>query len=278
MSAVVCLSSVRHQRAHGTLHLAFKRREEQTVLADLRQEGCLKARFPRPVTWTEAINLNTSGGVAGGDVLSTTVHLGEATKTTIAAQAAERFYRALPTDPPAHIRTRIDLAEGASAEWLPQETILYDQCALDRVLDIHLAPTGEFLGVEMLLFGRTAMGEHVVTARIRDTIRLHRGGTLLLHDAIRLSGDIAATLARPAIASGTRAIATILYAATDARDHLTPLRETWRPHPVEAGASAWNGLLLARILAPDGACLRAAIVAGLTLLRAGRPLPRVWNC
>jgi len=47
---------------------------------------------------------------------------------------------------------------------------------------------------------------------------------------------------------------------------------------VEAGVSAWDGMLLARILAPDGATLRAAIVAGLQAIRGERMLPRVWLC
>ena len=36
-----------HQRAQGTLRLSVKRRGDATVLDGLRQEGCLKARFPR---------------------------------------------------------------------------------------------------------------------------------------------------------------------------------------------------------------------------------------
>ena len=66
-----------------------------------------------------------------------------------------------------------------------------------------------FLGVESLVFGRAAMGEVVEQASLRDVIRVRRGGRLLLHDAIRLDGEVAATLQRPAIAGGARAVATI---------------------------------------------------------------------
>jgi len=37
-------------------------------------------------------------------------------------------------------------------------------------------------------------------------------------------------------------------------------------------------MLLARILAPDGASLRGLTMAALAVLRAPRPLPRVWLC
>ncbi|WP_250265626.1 urease accessory protein UreD [Rhodovastum atsumiense] len=265
-----------HQRSHGVLEIAFRRRGERTVLADLRQEGCLKARFPRPHDGLEAVTLNTSGGIAGGDGLRSAITLHEATRVTLAAQAAERFYRTLPSDLPARIRTAVTLAPGAALEWLPQEAILFDGCAFDRALDVTMAADAAFLGVESLVFGRAAMGERLRSARIADAIRIRRGGQLVLHDSIRLSGRVEAVLARPAVAAGAQAVATLVLVAPDAESRLEALRTALAPF--EAGASAWNGMLLARILAPDGAALRAAVVAGLECLRGGRSLPRVWMC
>ena len=37
-------------------------------------------------------------------------------------------------------------------------------------------------------------------------------------------------------------------------------------------------MLVARLLAADGASLRTSVVAALQVLRDGRPLPRVWLC
>jgi urease accessory protein len=254
------------------------RRGEATVLGDLRQEGCLKARLPRPPGWAEVVTLNTSGGIAGGDHLATELVVGAGAQATFASQAAERFYRALPADPPARVRTAITVATGGAVEYLPQESIFFDRCALDRVLDVEVAEDAWFLGVESLVFGRAAMGETVHQARLGDTIRVWRAGRLLLHDAIRLDGAVADRLARPAIAGGGRAVATLVHVAPDAADRLAALRLAWDTAPAEAGASAWNGMLVGRVVAADGACLRAAVVAGLQVLRAGRALPRVWLC
>jgi len=69
-----------------------------------------------------------------------------------------------------------------------------------------------------------------------------------------------------------------VHAAPDAADRLAALRQAWEEVPAEAGASALNGMLVGRMVAADGACLRAAVVAGLQALRAGRALPRVWMC
>ena len=68
------------------------------------------------------------------------------------------------------------MEDGASLEWLPQETILFDRCALDRRLEIDLAADARFLGVETLVFGRTAMGERVREGYLRDLIRVRQGG------------------------------------------------------------------------------------------------------
>ncbi len=254
----------------------MKLRDGITTLSDLRQDGCLKARFPRSVDWTEAVTLNSSGGVAGGDTLTARFRVQAGARATFAAQAAERFYRVLPGQPSSTVRTEIDVEAGACAEWLPQETILFDRSAMDRVLTVNIAKGGWFLGIETLVFGRSAMGETVTTARIADTIRIRIDGKLVLHDAIRIDGEVAHALTRAAIGQGAAAVATLVLAGADAAWQLDDLRTALAPF--EAGVSCWNGVLVARIAAKDGASARAAIAAGLAVLRDGRALPRVWNC
>ena len=265
-----------HQRSRGELIVTVKSRDGESVLGDLRQEGCMKARFPRPVDWMEIITLNAAGGIAGGDRVSSTLRVQSGARATIAAQAAERFYRALPEDPSSQVRTHITVEPGARAEWLPQETILFDRCAVDRVLEVDVADDAWFLGVETLVFGRTAMGETVATARLADTIRIRQNGRLALHDAIRINGEIAPALARTAIGAGAAAIATLVLVSPNAATEIDALREALTPY--DAGVSAWNNMLVARIVTPNGATVRAAIIAALAILRGGRALPRVWNC
>jgi urease accessory protein len=266
------------QRAVGELRVGVKRFGSESVLGDLRQIGCLKARFPRRIVsgWMDVVMLNTGGGVAGGDRLDVAIDVGVGAQATVAAQAAERFYRALAADAPSRVRTRLTVAAGASLEWLPQETILFDRSALDRRLEVDLAADACFLGVETVVFGRTAMGERVRQGWLRDLIRVRRGGDLLLHDAIRLDGDIDAIMQRRAVAGGACVVATMVYAAPDAGAKLDAVRTALGP--AEAGASVWNGMLIARILGSDSASVRRTAIAALDVLREARPLPRVWLC
>jgi urease accessory protein len=274
-----CLSEPRTlQRAVGELRVVAKRFGAETVIDELRQVGCLKARFPKRIVpgWLDIVMLNTGGGVAGGDRLDLTFGAGHGCQATIAAQAAERFYRALAEDSPSRVRTRVTVGTGAALEWLPQDTILFDSFALDRRLEVDLAADARFLGVETLVFGRTSMGESVRQGWLRDLIRLRRGGELLLHDAIRLDGNVDAAMRRPAVGGGARVVTTLVYVAPDGAEKLSSVRAVLGA--AEAGASWWNGMLVARILGADSASVRTIVVAALEVLRDARPLPRVWLC
>jgi urease accessory protein len=85
-------------------------------------------------------------------------------------------------------------------------------------------------------------------------------------------------LAHRATGNGARAVATLVLVDPGAEALCEKLRAALAGLPVEAGVSAWDGMLLSRIVATDGASLRTAVVASLAVLRGGRALPRVWMC
>jgi urease accessory protein len=263
------------QRAKGALALAFKRAGGQTRIDRLYQEGCLKARLPRPQdpATCEAVTMNISGGIAGGDRLEIAVEAGPGTRLVIASQAAERIYRALAE--PAAITTKLTVHAGAHLDYLPQETILFDGFALARRLDIDLQPEASFLGIESLVFGRHAMGERVTRGHLRDRITLTRGGRRILQDMTRLEGDIDAQLRRPAAANGAGATATLILATPDAPARLADLRTALAG--AHAGATSYEGIVTARILAPDGFSLRNILRTALAAIRSDQALPKVWQ-
>jgi len=263
------------QRAKGRLGLAFKRDGARTRIEEFYQLGCLKARLPRPVDAAvlEAVTMNIGGGVAGGDVLATRIELHSGARACVASQAAERVYRALAE--PAEVSTEISVQSGAVLEYLPQETILFDGFGLNRSLEVALHGDAAFLGVESLVFGRLAMGEAVRRGALRDRIMLTRDGRLVLRDMTRLEGDISAQLGRGAVARGAMAVASIVFARADAEVYLDGVRDALGG--AHAGASCFEGVLFARVLALNGAALRRVVVAVLNVLRDGRPMPRVWQ-
>ena len=260
-------------RAIGRVGIGSKQGGARSALATLHQSGAFKALFPRPIGSTlEAILINTAGGITGGDRFSTSLEVGAASHLSVTTQAAERVYRAQPGEI-AQVRTRAQVAAGARLDWLPQETILYNGASLHRKLRVDLAPSARLLLLEPLVFGRAAMGETLSDIRFRDRIEITREGAPLYTDALAFWGDASAQLARPGVADGAGALASLVLVAPEAEAHLDALRALM---PATGGVSLIRPDLLAmRLLAPDSHALRQVLVPVLTRL-TDNAIPRSW--
>lgn len=260
-------------RAIGEAMVGAKAARGTSVLADLRQRGCAKALLPATVDpGLSAVLLNTAGGITGGDLLTYGGHAQDGARLTLTTQAAERAYRAQPGEigrVDAHLRADA----GARIDWLPQETILFDGCALHRALTADLAEDAVLLAVEAVIFGRAAMGEVLTAPQFRDVWRIRRGGRLIYADGFRLDGP--AALSRPGALKGAGAVASVLLAAPGAAD-LRARAVTALGDAPDAGISAFDDLICVRIIAPDGMALRRRLVPLLALLR-GAPPPKLWT-
>ncbi|WP_229666023.1 urease accessory protein UreD [Wenxinia marina] len=243
-----------------------------SVIGALRQEGSLKLLFPRGAGPSlEAVLLNTAGGLTAGDRMDVAAEAMPGAALTLSTQAAERAYRANGPKPACSL-VRLSAGEGAALRWLPQETILFDGCALDRTLDLDLAPGARALVAEAVILGRAAMGETVRRGRFRESWTVRTDGRLAFADRLRLEGDPAALLARSA--PGHAAFASILLAAPDAAARLDATRAALGRH---GGASLIaEGLMFARLTAPDGLALRRILVPLLETLGQA-DLPKVWR-
>jgi urease accessory protein len=91
-----------------------------------------------------------------------------------------------------------------------------------------------------------------------------------------LDGDIGSLLARSAVTAGARATALVLYVAPDAEARLASVRAVLGEALSEVGASAWDGMLVVRLLAPAAQDLRADLTRVVEHL-AAHPIPRVWE-
>jgi urease accessory protein len=222
----------------------------------------------------EAVLINTGGGVACGDQLSIAVDAGRDGRIVLTTPAAEKIYRS--DGATAEIAVRLTLAAGADLAWMPQETIVFDRARLTRRFEADIAADARLLLFEAIVFGRVAHGEEVREGFLEDRWRVRREGRLVYADTLHLKGEVAALLDRPAIAAGARALAMLLYVATDAEGRLDEARSLLGGRACLSGASAWNGLLVVRFLARDGAELRRDAMAFLEGFR-GCGLPRVWQ-
>jgi urease accessory protein len=247
----------------------------RTRLDQLHQAGSAKVMLPRvagPVP--EAVFLNTSGGLTDGDVLDWDLRLGPGAQVMATTQTAERAYASRGAA--ARARMAAQVGAGGRLDWLPQETIRYEDSHLSRSTTIDLAGDARCLLCESVVLGRHAMGEAPVRARLTDRRMIRRDGRPVWAEHQQVTPIWLAQAAGAALLGTARGWAVIALVAPGATDALGPLRAVLDEPGTASAASAWDGRCIARITARDGWPLRRQLARALTVLRGG-PLPRVWQ-
>jgi urease accessory protein len=233
----------------------------------MREAGSAKCRMLRGSS--EAILINTGGGLAGGDVVEITATAGAGAALTLTSQAAERVYRTL--GPAAEVMIKLTAEANASLFWMPQESIFFEGSALQRSLDVDLAPDSIFFGVEPMLFGRREMGEQVRHVSVVERWNIRRNGKLLHSDVFRLGPDWTTSKATFA---DNHAAATVVLMTDHAENMIDEVRAVLGAND---GASAWNGKLIARLVAKDGFHLRKTLIQVFIACVGQEGLPKTWT-
>ncbi len=263
LAELIAHKLLHRQRSRGALKTGLNARG----LARHREEGCLKLRLPQG--GSEAIVINTSGGLAGGDFLTTDISVEAGAEFILTSQSAERVYGTL--GPSAEVSHHFQVANGAALAWLPQETIMFDGAALHRKMLVELAQGATFLAVEALVLGRTASNENVRQIAHSDHWDIWQGGKLIHAERIGLCGvppNSAATL------GANKAFATVIVISDNVESLKGKLTQIESPG---LGISCWNGKLIARLIAEDGFQLRKTLKAVVSACLKGKALPRVWD-
>ena len=221
----------------------------------------------------EAVLINTSGGLTGGDRIDWSVNAAAGTDITVTTQACERIYKSSGGE--ADIAVKLVAGPGAKLFWLPQETILFNQGRLTRRLEADLATDAELVVVESVLFGRKAMGEDVAEGLLSDQWRIRRDGRLIHAEALRLEGPVAFRADRATGLDGDRAFANVLYCGPRAEALASGLKGLLDDRI--AGFSAFADKIVIRMIASEGFDLRKILIPVVSHLRDGGSLPKVWS-
>ena len=251
------------QRSVGHVHV----RMERDGPAIMREAGSAKCRLPRGTN--EAILINTSGGLAGGDSVFIKAEVGDGAALTLTTQSAERVYRTL--GPAAEVHVSLSVGGNAKLLWLPQETIVFDNSALSRSLEVDVAEGASFLAIDSLVFGRTEMGEQAHNISIVDRWNVRRQGKLVHVEALNLGPRLPTA---DACLAGNFAMATLVMISPHVDVLVERVREVLDSTD---GASAWNGKLVARLLAKDGFHLRKTLIQVLDVCVGRESLPKCWT-
>jgi len=261
------------QRARGAIDLVIV----SGKLKRFYQSGSAKIFIPKTYAkTTEAVLVNTAGGLTGGDIFDAKLRADGDTHLTVSTQTAERVYCALGPQA-AKITIDMELGGKASLHWLPQETILFDGAGFSRHLKVEMDDAASFLASEMMVFGRAAMHETVRQGNISDQWRISRDGRLIHAEALRLDGHIDEKLLQPASADGGVCVATTLYVSRDAEAKADAVRSFFKNHDdVRTAVSAWDGKLVIRSVCGNTARLKRLMAQFIEQFR-NIANPRVWN-
>jgi urease accessory protein len=262
------------QRSKGRAFAAFGLRQGRARLVDLAQAGSAKLMLPRVDGGVpEAVFLNTSGGLTGGDAINFALDVGDGVRLTASTQTAERAYAS--NQGAAQMQVSAKVGAASRLDWLPQETILYQACNLQRRTEIDLAESATCLTCESLVLGRAAMGEILTSARLHDHRMIRRAGRPVWSETFLLDDAVLTRRTSPALLAGANALGLVALVAQGAEDAAAPLLALPSVAGAQLSASGWDGRCLVRVLAPDGLTLRQQMAQIIKTLSA-RPLPRVW--
>ena len=276
-------ASDRHlQRAEGICRIVVGGSGKGNRIMDVYQKSPVRVLFPTiDERAQEAVLVNTSGGVAGGDTLQLSVTAAGGASIAVTTQAAEKIYRAL--DESAHITTKLYVANRAKLAWLPQETIVFNHARLCRRTEIEISPESELLALECLVLGRTARGEKLSAGAISDTWQVRKDGQLQWADTFRLTDKAFSDASRKALLWDSTALATLLYFGPKLEDRLQFIRNQAVSVDCHFGATQVNGIVVARLAARSSFELKAAVrnllqELGTELGPGPFRVPKMWSC
>jgi urease accessory protein len=253
------------------LDLSFIRRGDRTLLAARSHRGPLqiqKALYPEGPGICHVTVLHPPGGLAGGDVLAVTARLEPGSRVCLTTCGATKWYRCPRAG--AQQQLHFSVEAGGALEWLQ--------------LDVDLAAGAQFLGWEILCFGRRASGEAWRSGGLRLRTRIRQAGHPLWCERANLLAGSGFD-SSPMGLAGYSVSGTFVAAGRDIGAELLGACRAVVPHGLDSrvGVTRMPGVLLARYLghsSQDAFDWFTAVwkVLRPALLNQPAIAPRLWAC
>ncbi|PAW55765.1 urease accessory protein [Pseudomonas moraviensis] len=264
---------------HAELELAYARFGDCTRPVKRRHLGPLRVQkhlYAEGPEVCQHIIVHPPGGIAGGDRLNISARLEQDAWAQITSPGAAKWYCAAG---PAYQQLELQVAAGATLEWLPQETIVYSAAQAELTTSIELEGDARLFYWDVVALGRPASGERFDLGHFQAHLDIRRDGRLLWHERQRITGGDG-LLDSPIGLDGHPVFATLLVTGEIDAELLERCRSLG--HAVRGDLTQLPGLLVARCLASEALLARAWLIDLWRLLRPallGREAqpPRIWN-
>lgn len=264
------------------LVLIFSERQGHTYVRHRRHIGPLLIQRPfypeGGVSHTYL--LHPPGGVVAGDRLCLEVQVDRGAHALMTTPSAGKFYSSAGDS--ARFTQHFSVNEGGALEWLPQETLVFEDARAELDTCIELAENASYLGWEIICFGRPAAGTGFGDSRWLQRLKVVIGGHVELLERLSLDPDSPLLDAAWGM-QGARVSATLVCASPRPVD-LDDLHAEGLGVPPAGlgGVTCMDHLLVARYLGTDVAEARAWFESLWQWLRPrvfDRPAcsPRIWR-
>jgi urease accessory protein len=269
------------QRSHGTGILAVKASAGATRIDRLHQSGNAKIRVPKTYgAALEAVLINTSGGITGGDTLDWTLHAGPGTEAVVTTQACERIYKSTGDAGRQTTTRRSKPARACSGCRRKRSFSRADACAASFRSTSRKTPASSASKASSSAARRWAKPWR--SGFFHDRWRIRRDGHLVHADDLRFD------LTGPARPKRRRSSVRTASSPPSSRScRTTPKASTFwsaRPDPAagRAGGASRIGAgpdakIVIRLAAPSSYVLRRQLLPVIALFLGDRPLPKVWS-
>ena len=271
---------------HAHLALGFAQDGSTTRLTERSHTGPLRVQkplYPEGAGICHAIVLHPPGGVVGGDQLALSATVGQHAHAVLTTPGAAKWYRANGRISRQHIA--LTIANGASLEWLPQESIFFDEANVELTQSIAVGKNASYIGCEILCLGRTASGESFNSGKITQRTSVRYEDRLIWSEQGQLAGGSSA-MHSPLVMSGKTVCATLLAVG---KPISAALLQTIRQDVESMGApdgdfgiSQIKSLVVLRYLGTSSEVARNVLLCGWkhlrpTLIGCQAVVPRIWN-
>jgi len=269
-----------HRRWRAELSLSYKKSRGRSVISRREHVGPLlvqKPFYPEGDEVCHTYILHPPGGVVGGDQLTINVTVETDAHALLTTPASTKFYRC--DDRHAVQTQNLHVADKACLEWLPQDTILFDQARVKTTTKVELAAQAKFIGWEILCLGRPASGELYNNGFCRQAFEIRQDGKPVLIERSALIGGSELLSAQWGMAAYT-----VMGVMVVSQANNTLLDLARAVEPVKNGhssASLIDNLLVCRCLASQGIEAREYFTRIWQAVRKdwnGRSavVPRIW--
>ncbi|HEY1078268.1 MAG TPA: urease accessory protein UreD [Fontimonas sp.] len=266
------------------IHMQVDEQEGRSRLRDCEHFGPLRVQkvlYPQGEHAAQLLLLHPPGGIAGGDHLDIQLSVESNAHALLTTPGAGKWYKSGGAI--ARQDVVLNVAAGGALEWLPQETIVFDDAMAEQTLTLNCSGDARSCGWDIVVLGRQARRERFANGRWSQRIEIHRDGKLLWMERSRIQGDD--ELLQSVVGWNQRHVSGLMWAIGFTPDEtlIDDCRDLAKDSDVVLGVTMLDGgPMLIRALGTSAEQVRGVLTRIWTLLRpalVGLPAlpPRIWS-